>query len=42
MTTRLGSTPTSSRMSSCSSADFPGIPVCVKIGRFVATCAFPF
>ena len=37
MTTRFGSTPASSRISSCSSADFPGMPVCVKIGRLVAT-----
>ena len=41
MTTRSGFTPASSRMSSCSSADLPGIPVCVKIGMFVATCALP-
>ena len=41
MTTRSGLTPASSRRSSCSSADLPGMPVCVKIGRFVATCALP-
>ena len=41
MTTRSGFTPASSRMSSCSSADLPGMPVCVKIGMFVATCALP-
>ena len=28
-------------MFSCSIAALPGMPVCVKIGRFVATCALP-
>ena len=41
MTTRSGLTPASSRRSSCSRAAIPGMPVCVKIGMFVATCALP-